>query len=78
MSHNLTLSDELYRQLEAEAQNRGLGSVEKLLTEIGSPEDLRRERRETVRRIDSLREQLRGKYGELPDSTDLLRADRLR
>ncbi len=75
MSHSLTLSNDLYNQLEAEARNRGLGSVERLLAAIGSTGELRRERRETVRRIDSLREQLRGKYGELPDSTELLRAD---
>jgi hypothetical protein len=78
MSHTLTLSDELYHQLEVEAQNRGLDSVERLLAEIGSTEELRQERRETVRRIDSLRERLRKEYGELPDSMELLRADRSR
>ena len=77
MSHTLTLSDELYDQLEVEAQNRGLSSVEELLAEIGT-EELRRERREGVRRIDALRERLRAEYGELPDSTELLRADRAR
>ena len=77
MSHTLTLSDELYDHLEVEAQNRGLGSVEELLAEIGT-EELRRERGEVVRRIDALRERLRADYGELPDSTELLRADRSR
>lgn len=77
MSHTLTLSDELYQQLQVEAQNRGLGSVEQLLAEIGT-EELRQERKEEIRRIDSLRERLRARYGELPDSTELLRADRSR
>lgn len=77
MSRNLTLSDELYARLEAEARNRGLDSITKLLAEMGATEP-RRDRREAIRRIDALREQLRTTHGELPDSTELLRADRQR
>lgn len=78
MSHTLTLSDELYQRLETEARNRGLGSVERLLAEIGTDGNAREERRKAVGRIDTLRDALRGRYGELPDSTDLIRTDRSR
>jgi hypothetical protein len=36
------------------------------------------QREMVVRKIDTLREQLYQKYGEFPDSTELVRADRKR
>jgi len=51
--------------------------VEQLLTEW-QPDDDIQTRQATVARIDALRERLRAKYGEMSDSTDLLREDRER
>jgi hypothetical protein len=78
MSRTLTIPDELYERLEAEARARGLESVERLLDEFArNGIDLDR-RREAVERIDSLRESIFAKYGEMPDSVELLREDRAR
>jgi predicted CopG family antitoxin len=78
MSRTITISDELYARLEAEAHARGLNNIERLLEEReGNEADLIK-RQQVVRKIDDLRERLFLKYGELPDSVDLLRADRSR
>jgi len=77
MSRTITISDELYARLEAEAHARGL-NIERLLEEReGSEADLN-ERQRVVKQIDDLRERLFSKYGEMPDSVELLRADRNR
>lgn len=47
MSRTLTISDELYARLEAEARSRGLNTVEELLDQIQIPET------ELARREDS-------------------------
>jgi hypothetical protein len=78
MSRTLTISDELYGQLEAEARRRGLPSVEQLLEQwqvvkAGVPS-----RSEVVREIDDLRNSLLARYGEMPDSAELLHRDRAR
>ena len=78
MSQTLTISDGLYKRLEAAAHARGLSNVEQLLEDREAHEDERRQRQEIVRRIDALREHFFTKYGEFSDSTDLLRADRER
>ena len=78
MSRTLTISDELYAKLEAEARLRGLDTVEKLLEQWRLPETESQGRIEVVREIDYLRSRLFAKYGELPDSVDLLREDRAR
>ena len=78
MSRTLTISDELYAELEAEARLRGLDSVEQLLEQWRSPDTESQGRIEVVRAIDDLRSRLFAKYGELPDSADLLREDRAR
>ena len=78
MSRTLTISDELYAKLEAEARLRGLNSVEQLLEQWRSLETESRSRIEAVREIDDLRNRLFAKYGEMPDSVDLLREDRAR
>ncbi|CAN5164186.1 MAG: hypothetical protein ACR2GW_12645 [Pyrinomonadaceae bacterium] len=76
MSRTITISDELYARLEAEARARGLNSIEHLLEEQGQNKSDLTQRRNLVKRIDDLRERLFIKYGEMPDSAELLRADR--
>lgn len=78
MSRTLTVSDDLYARLEAEARARGLSSVERLLEEWRSTEVDRNQRQDIVRRIDDLRGKLFAKYGDMPDSIDLVREDRAR
>lgn len=46
--------------------------------EAGLNGEVLSQRREAVGRIDALREQLFAKYGEMPDSVELLREDRAR
>lgn len=71
MSRTLTISDELYDRLKAEAQARGLASVERLLEERERHEVNFDRRAAVVQRIDELRESLFAKYGQMPDSTAL-------
>ena len=78
MSRTITISDELYARLEAEAQARGLKSIERLLEEWEQNEAALKQRRDVVQRIDSLRERLFARYGEMPDSVELVREDRAR
>jgi len=78
MSRTLTISDELYERLEAEAHSRGLKSVEEFLDRIQIPEAELARREDVVREIDHLRERLLATYGQMPDSVDLLREDRAR
>lgn len=78
MSQTLTISDSLYTQLYTSARRRGLQSVEQLLElwQVTEAETVRR--RKAVQRIRHLHERLRKKYGQMPDSTVLIRADRER
>ncbi len=78
MSQTLTIPDVLYLQLETTARMRGLKSIEQLLELWQSRENERHQRQETVRRIDALRERIFATYGEMPDSTALIREDRER
>ncbi len=78
MSRTITISDQLYARLEAEARTRGLSSIEHLLEERGQIESDLNERKRVVKRIDDLRARFFIKYGEMPDSVELLRADRNR
>ncbi|HEV7797249.1 MAG TPA: hypothetical protein VGO73_03775 [Pyrinomonadaceae bacterium] len=78
MSRTITISDELYARLESEARARGLNDIEHLLEEREQSESDLNERQKLVKRIDDLRERLFIKYGEMPDSVELLRADRNR
>jgi hypothetical protein len=75
MSQTLTISEALYHRLESEARLRGL-SIEQLLEEWERRESELKRREEAVREINSLRERIFAKYGEMPDSTELLREDR--
>lgn len=78
MSRTITISDELYARLEAEARARGLSNIERLLEERQQSKYDLNDRQRVVKRIDDLRERLFIKYGEMPDSVELLRADRNR
>jgi hypothetical protein len=55
-----------------------LNNIERLLEEREQSESDLNERQRVVKRIDDLRERLFAKYGEMPDSVELLRADRNR
>jgi predicted CopG family antitoxin len=66
MSRTITISDELYARLEAEARARGLNTIERLLEEREQSEADLNERPRVVKRIDDLRERLFLKYGEMP------------
>ncbi len=76
MSRTLTISDKLYQRLEAEAVARGFENVEQLLEEHASNGSDYSQRRAVVDNIDRLRNRLGAKYGEMPDSTNLIRDDR--
>lgn len=77
MSKTLTVSDDVYDRLEREAQVRGL-SVELLIEEWERNESELARRKNVVRGIDSLRERVFSRYGEMPDSSDLIRDNRAR
>ncbi len=78
MSRTITISDDLYARLEAEARARGLTSIEHLLEGWEHAEADLNQRKDVVRRIDNLREHLFAEYGEMPDSVELMREDRAR
>ena len=78
MSRVLTISDELHNRLEQEARRRGFDSVEQLLEQWQMPNAALHHRGKAVREIDDLRARLFDKYGEMPDSVELVREDRAR
>lgn len=75
MSQALVISDELYARLYETARQRGLGSVEELLAESPARE-VAPSREQAVEAIHSLKARLFATYGEMPDSTELIREDR--
>ncbi len=82
MSRTLTISDELYARLDAKARQQRLSIEDLLLSWQGQGEDdaameLRR-RRSAVARIEATRTELAARYGEMPDSVELIREDRTR
>ena len=76
MARMLTISETLYDELDAEARRRGL-SIEELLEQWRSTEELDK-RQEAVARVERLERRLRARYGDMPDSTELVREDRAR
>lgn len=76
MSRTITISDELYTRLEAEARLRGLDSVERFLEQWQYADAA--DRQAVILEIDALRERLAARYGEMPDSVESLRQDRAR
>jgi len=78
VSRSLEIPDALYEQLELAAHHRGLSNIEQLLTGLMAPEEETARRRQAVQRIDQLRARLTATYGEMPDSVEMIRADRER
>jgi len=80
MSQTLIISDSLYTQLQDTARARGLDNVEEFLRQLVEMWQSRmgefRQRQQVVCRIDTLRERLFAKYGEMTDSVEWIRADR--
>ena len=76
MSQTMILSDTLYAQLEAEANKRGLATVEQLLESVVTPDTDMQRRQAAVRRVEAIQKQLDAKYGVMADSAELVRADR--
>lgn len=78
MDLSLTIPESLYERLETSASRRGLKDIAQLIEEWQVLEEERQNRNEVVRQIDSLRERLSTKYGEMPDSIEMIREDRER
>lgn len=78
MSRTLIISDELYDRLETEARTQGFNSIEQLLEQRKTSAAEASPGQDIVRRIDDLRDRLFAKYGQMPDSIELLREDRAR
>ncbi|MFL5800785.1 MAG: hypothetical protein ACJ8CR_03510 [Roseiflexaceae bacterium] len=78
MSQTLTISDTLYTRLQQAARERGFPTIEQLLEAWQTFDAERQQRQRVVEQIDRVRDQLFARYGEMPDSVDLLREDRTR
>ncbi len=78
MTQTLAISDTLYAQLEAAARERGCHGIEQLLEAWQERERELRQRRQVVDQINARRARLFASYGEMPDSTELIREDRSR
>ncbi|MGI8639121.1 MAG: hypothetical protein ACR2MG_04135 [Pyrinomonadaceae bacterium] len=87
MSVTLTISDKTYKSLEHQAQKREMNGVEQFLEELTKQfeneevveweKELER-RREVGKEMREFRKKMKDKYGVMPDSTELLREDRMR
>ncbi len=87
MSVTLSISDKIYKSLQQQARKRELDSVEQFLEELTNQfenqeaveweKELER-RREVGKRMREFREKMKEKYGVMPDSTPLIREDRMR
>lgn len=76
MSVTITISDETYQKLKNVAESRGFEKVEDFL---GEWEELERaNRHKVVDDIVAFRQKMKEKYGVMPDSTELIREDRMR
>ncbi|MBA3784780.1 MAG: hypothetical protein H0X15_04460 [Acidobacteria bacterium] len=76
MSVTLTISEETYQKLKNIAQSRGFEDVGKFLDEWEELELANR--REVVDGILKFHKKMKEKYGVMPDSTEILREDRMR
>ncbi len=87
MSVILNISEKIYNSLEQQARKHEIESVEKFLEELTSrfeneeatewEAELER-RREVGNEIRAFRKKMKDKYGVMPDSTPLIREDRMR
>jgi len=87
MSVTISISEKTYKSLEQQARKRELESVEQFLeklTEQFESEEIEAwnkelERRcKQVERIEKFRQKMKEKYGVMPDSTEIIREDRMR
>lgn len=78
MGKTLSISDDLYERLEFATRQKGLKNIEQLLESWQIAKDNLQIRRESVDKIDALRNRLSHKYGKMSDSVDLIREDRAR
>ena len=78
MSQTLTISDTLYTRLQQAARERGFQTIEQLLEAWQAFDAERQQRQRAVQQIDHIRDRLFARYGEQPDSIELLREDRAR
>ncbi len=78
MGKTLSLPDDLYDRLENAARQKGLKNIQQLLESLQVTEDNLLQRQETVSKIDNLRNRLFQRYGQMPDSVDLIHEDRAR
>jgi predicted CopG family antitoxin len=76
MSQTVTVSNSVYEWLQAEAEQRGLSSVEELLEAWKIEDDELQKRREVGERILALRERIAATHPNQTDSVDLIREDR--
>ena len=76
MSVTLTISDKTYEKLKTVANSKGFEDIEKFLDEWEELELANR--REVVDRIIEFQNKMGEKYGVMPDSTELIREDRMR
>ncbi len=87
MNVTLNISEKTYKTLQQQAEKRELESVEQFLETL--TEQIEREeafewekelerRREVGERIREFQKRLKEKYGVQPDSTELIREDRMR
>lgn len=73
----LMISQALYERLAAKSQDCGL-SIEQLLEEWEQRDSEISRRQVAGKKITALRNRIFAQYGEMPDSTELLREDRAR
>jgi RecA-family ATPase len=78
MPPNIELSKTLYERLTKSAQQRGFTNIDQLLDFWQTTEEQRVTRHKIVQQLDQIREQLHACYGEISDSTILIREDRSR
>ena len=76
MSVTLTVSEKTYQKLKNVANSKGFEDVEKFLNEWEELELANR--RDVVDRILEFQNKMGEKYGVMPDSTELIREDRMR
>ena len=75
MSVTLTISEKTYEKLKTVANRKGFEDIEKFLDEWEELELANR--REVVDRIIEFQNKMGEKYGVMPDSTELIREDRM-
>ena len=80
MSRTITIADDLYERLDAAARARGL-SIDQLLRSWPADDQAAARQNhgaDALERVAVLVDELSRRYGEMPDSTELIREDRAR